>query len=41
MLTSSGAELFVESCFNIPTLSALYKTATLDAIQAAAKIGKK
>jgi NAD(P) transhydrogenase len=40
MLTSSGAELFVESCFNIPTLSALYKTATLDAIQEAAKIGR-
>jgi NAD(P) transhydrogenase len=36
MLTDSGAELFVESCFNIPTLSALYKSATLHAIRAAA-----
>ena len=38
MLTESTAELFVESCFNIPTLSALYKMATLDAIRAEAVI---
>jgi NAD(P) transhydrogenase len=30
------AELFVDICFNIPTLSVLYKTAALDAIRNAA-----
>ncbi len=37
MLTNSTAEIFVEACFNVPTLGMLYKTATLQAIQAAAK----
>jgi NAD(P) transhydrogenase len=32
LLTGSGAELFDEACFNIPTLGALYKVATLDAM---------
>jgi NAD(P) transhydrogenase len=32
LLTGSGAELFDEVCFNIPTLGALYKVATLDAM---------
>ncbi len=40
MLTESTAELFVETCFNIPTLGALYKTATLDAIRAEAVIAR-
>src|ERR1035441_4108726 len=31
MLTQSAAEIFVEACFNVPTLSTLYKTATLQA----------
>jgi len=36
MLTGSTAEIFVEACFNVPTLGQLYKTATLQAIQHAA-----
>lgn len=35
MLTGSTAQIFVEACFNVPTLGMLYKTATLQAIQAA------
>ena len=41
MLTESTAELFVEACFNVPTLGPLYKMATLDAIRAEAAIGAK
>jgi NAD(P) transhydrogenase len=37
MLTEQTADIFVEACFNIPTLSALYKQATVDAIRAAGK----
>jgi len=37
MLTGSSAEIFVEACFNVPTLGMLYKTATPDAIQRAAQ----
>ena len=37
LLTDSGAELFDEACFNIPTLGGLYKIAALDAMTAAAK----
>jgi NAD(P) transhydrogenase len=33
MLTNSTAEIFVEACFNVPTLSALYKTAALNALK--------
>jgi NAD(P) transhydrogenase len=33
MLTESTVELFVEACFNTPTLSMLYKNAALDAVQ--------
>ena len=33
LLTGSGAEVFEEACFNIPTLGALYKTAALDAMK--------
>jgi NAD(P) transhydrogenase len=32
MMTESPAEIFVEACFNVPTLSMLYKTATLSAL---------
>ena len=32
MLTNSTAELFAETCFNLPTLGELYKLASLDAI---------
>lgn len=37
MLTGSSADIFVEACFNVPTLSVLYKTATLHAIRDAAE----
>jgi len=33
MLTNASATLFVEACFNVPTLGMLYKTATLQAIR--------
>ena len=33
LLTGSGAEVFEEACFNIPTLGALYKVAALDAMR--------
>ncbi len=33
MLTGSTAEVFVEACFNIPTLGYLYKSATLQALR--------
>jgi NAD(P) transhydrogenase len=38
ILTNVKAELFVDVCFNTPTLSTLYKTAALDAIRSAAGI---
>jgi NAD(P) transhydrogenase len=34
LLTGSGANLFDEACFNIPTLGSLYKVAALDALTA-------
>jgi NAD(P) transhydrogenase len=37
MLTGCSAEIFVEVCFNVPTLSTLYKTAALNAIRDAAE----
>lgn len=37
LLTGSGAGVFDEACFNIPTLGALYKVAALDAMTTAAK----
>jgi NAD(P) transhydrogenase len=37
LLMGSGAEVFDEACFNIPTLGALYKVATLDAMTTAAR----
>jgi NAD(P) transhydrogenase len=36
MLMESTAQLFVEACFNVPTLGMLYKTATIHAIRDAA-----
>jgi NAD(P) transhydrogenase len=36
MLTDSTAEIFVEACFNVPTLGMLYKAATLVALRKAA-----
>jgi NAD(P) transhydrogenase len=38
MLAGGTAEIFVEACFNMPTLSLLYKTATLRAIREAAAL---
>jgi NAD(P) transhydrogenase len=32
MMCNAAAELFVDACFNTPTLGMLYKTATLDAL---------
>ena len=40
MMTESDSNIFVEACFNVPTLGMLYKTATLQAIQEAAKPAK-
>ena len=37
LLTGSGAGVFDEACFNIPTLGALYKVAALDAMTTAAQ----
>ena len=39
LLTGSGAEVFDEACFNIPTLGSLYKVAALDAMTTAARRG--
>jgi NAD(P) transhydrogenase len=39
LLTGSGAGLFDEACFNIPTLGALYKVAALDAMTTTARRG--
>jgi NAD(P) transhydrogenase len=33
MMTERGSELFVDACFNMPTLGLLYKTAALDALR--------
>jgi hypothetical protein len=37
LLTDSGAGVFDEACFNIPTLGVLYKVSALDAMTAAAR----
>ena len=37
LLQQSTAELFIQTCFNYPTLSELYKYATYDALGARAK----
>jgi hypothetical protein len=33
MRTRSSVLIFIETCFNIPTLGALYKTAAMDALR--------
>jgi len=33
MMSNASADLFVDACFNLPTLGILYKTATLNALQ--------
>jgi NAD(P) transhydrogenase len=33
LLTESGVELFLEACFNVPTLASLYKSAAIDAVR--------
>jgi len=41
MMCNASANLFVDACFNMPTLGPLYKTATLDALQKSGmKIGR-
>jgi len=37
MLTERSADIFVEACFNVPTLGMLYKAATLDAMRNSSK----
>ena len=37
LLTGSGADLFIQTCFNYPTLSETYKYATYDALGSRAK----
>ncbi|HUB67596.1 MAG TPA: Si-specific NAD(P)(+) transhydrogenase [Candidatus Methylacidiphilales bacterium] len=37
MLAGATAEIFVEACFNVPTLGVLYKAATLNALHKAAQ----
>jgi NAD(P) transhydrogenase len=39
--TGAGADLFIQSCFNYPTLSEVYKYATYDALGQQAKRLKK
>jgi len=38
MMVDGTAETFIEACFNVPTLSTLYKTATIEALKNAAKL---
>lgn len=33
MMCNASANLFVDACFNLPTLGMLYKTATMNALQ--------
>jgi len=35
MLSEATAQIFVDACFNVPTLGVLYKTATLEALRTA------
>jgi len=41
LVAGVGAQLFVETCFNYPTLSEAYKTATYDALQQLEAAGAK
>jgi NAD(P) transhydrogenase len=36
MMCNASADLFIDACFNLPTLGILYKTATLHALRNAA-----
>jgi NAD(P) transhydrogenase len=36
-MVDAGTDLFIETCFNYPTLGQLYKYATYDAMQQGAK----
>jgi NAD(P) transhydrogenase len=40
MMCNATAELFVDACFNMPTLGLLYKAATLDALKKAPSLQK-
>ena len=40
MLSNATASIFVDACFNVPTLGMLYKTATLDALKSLAAAEK-
>jgi NAD(P) transhydrogenase len=40
MMTQSTAEIFVEACFNVPTLGVLYKNATMNALRDMPEIQK-
>jgi hypothetical protein len=33
MMCDASAKLFIDACFNVPTLGILYKSATLNALQ--------
>jgi NAD(P) transhydrogenase len=33
MMCNASANLFVDACFNLPTLGTLYKTATMNALE--------
>ena len=41
MMCNASANLFVDACFNLPTLGILYKTATLNALRAAGLAEKR
>lgn len=41
MMSARPAELFVQACFNVPSLSSLYKAATLNALASAAATGAR
>ena len=40
LMTGGGAELFLDTCFNYPTLGDLYKLATTDALLKREKLGR-
>jgi NAD(P) transhydrogenase len=40
MMCNASANLFVDACFNVPTLGVLYKTATLNALEQMSANGK-
>jgi NAD(P) transhydrogenase len=40
LMTGGGADLFLDTCFNYPTLGDLYKLATHDALLKRSKLGR-